>query len=124
MLKFTSQKRLERKKYANYQIRQKMRINKKEKKRFKISEKKHRKNAAYKAKIKTTIKNFDSAIQENKLDNAKASYQRCVSILDKAVQKGILAKNTVARKKSILSKKLFGLTRQFDKEVKTEKEQK
>jgi small subunit ribosomal protein S20 len=75
-------------------------------KRVKLSEKQRQRNSAYKAKVKTLFKKFEkSLIAENK-DVIQQYYQQCISALDKAVQKGILAKNTVARKKSLLAKKL------------------
>jgi small subunit ribosomal protein S20 len=75
-------------------------------KRVKLSEKQRQRNSAYKAKLKTLIKKFEkSLISENK-EVIQQYYQQCTSALDKAFQKGILAKNTVARKKSLLAKKL------------------
>lgn len=84
----------------------KMPITKSAIKRVKLSEKQRQRNSAYKAKVKTLIKKFEkSLITENK-DTIQQYYQQCISALDKAVSKGILAKNTVARKKSLLAKKL------------------
>lgn len=76
-------------------------------KRVKISEKQRKRNSAYKSKVRTLIKKFEKSLTSENLEDANQSYHQCVSILDKAVQKGILAKNTVARKKSLLSKKLL-----------------
>jgi small subunit ribosomal protein S20 len=83
-----------------------MPIIKSAKKRVKISERQHLRNSAYKAKIKTLLKKFENSLANENTEDANQIYQQCVSTLDKAVQKGILAKNTVARKKSLLSKKL------------------
>ena len=76
-------------------------------KRVKISEKQRQRNYSYKSKVKTLIKRFENSLNSTNMEEAKNNYHRCISILDKAAQKGILAKNTVARKKSLLSKKLL-----------------
>jgi small subunit ribosomal protein S20 len=83
-----------------------MPIIKSAKKRVKISERQRLRNSAYKSKIKTLIKKFEKSLNTENTEDANQIYQQCISALDKAVQKGILAKNTVARKKSLLSKKL------------------
>ena len=74
-------------------------------KRVKISEKQRIRNYAYKSKVKTLIKKFENSLSTENNDVLQQNFQQCVSILDKAAQKGILAKNTVARKKSLLAKK-------------------
>jgi len=101
MLKFTSKIISERKKDIKI-----MPIIKSAIKRVKISERQRLRNSAYKSKVKTLIKKFDNAISTENLEDANKSYLQCVSILDKAAQKGILAKNTVSRKKSLLAKNL------------------
>ncbi len=83
-----------------------MPIIKSAKKRVKTSEKRHKRNSAYKSKVKTLIKKLESSLTAEKYDVIQQYYRQCVSALDKAAQKGILAKNTVARKKSLLAKKL------------------
>lgn len=75
-------------------------------KRVKTSEKRRKRNSAYKSKVKTLIKKFESSLNATKQDEIQKYYHQCISTLDKAAQKGILAKNTVARKKSLLAKKL------------------
>ena len=55
------------------------------------------------SRVKTTLKNAES-------DNATSEdLQETVKKIDKAVAKGIMHKNTAARKKSRLSKKLNSL---------------
>ena len=55
------------------------------------------------SRVKTTLKNAES-------DNATTEdLQEAVKKIDKAVAKGIMHKNTAARKKSRLSKKLNSL---------------
>ncbi|MDD3655586.1 MAG: 30S ribosomal protein S20 [Atribacterota bacterium] len=92
-------------------------------KRVKISEKQHQRNFAYKSKVKTLIKKFENSLSTENNDVLQQYYNQCVSALDKAAQKGILAKNTVARKKSLLSKK-FKLQAQSAKTVTNQDDEK
>ena len=55
------------------------------------------------ARVKTAIKNAESGAA------SAADLQEAVKKIDKAVAKGIMHKNTAARKKSRLSKKLNSL---------------
>ncbi|MDF2841026.1 MAG: Ribosomal protein, partial [Clostridia bacterium] len=49
---------------------------------------------------------YEDSIKAGDLTIAKANYQKVTSLIDKAVAKGTIHKNTAARKKSRLSKKL------------------
>jgi len=63
------------------------------------SVKKARKNAVLKSHIKTLIKKSRASIVEN--DGKAPEYiKEVIKRIDKAAQKGILKKNTAARKKS------------------------
>ena len=75
-------------------------------KRAKISEKQRIRNYAYKSKVKTLIKKFENSLNTEDNNVIQQNFQKCVSTLDKAAQKGVFARNTVARKKSLLAKKL------------------
>jgi len=75
-------------------------------KRVKTSEKSYLRNSAFKSKIKSSIKKFNLALSENNENETNKYFKGSVSILDKAVTKGILPKNTSSRKKSRLAKKL------------------
>jgi len=81
------------------------------KKRVLIAEKNRLRNVAFKSSIKTAVKNAIAlSAGEDKEALAKAVskvYQLC----DKAVVKGILHKNTAARKKSRLVKALNKLAK-------------
>ncbi|MBQ7751408.1 MAG: 30S ribosomal protein S20 [Clostridia bacterium] len=76
------------------------------KKRVLVIEKKTLINQMHKTALKTAIKRFETAVAENKADEAKALFDEAVSKLDKGVKQGILHKNTAARKKSQLALKL------------------
>ena len=76
------------------------------KKRVKIIEKKTLRNSMVKSAYKTSIKNFEEAIEAGKIDEAKALFSEATKKIDQACSKGVIVKNTAARKKSALSKKL------------------
>lgn len=64
------------------------------------------KNAAYKSMIKTVIRNFETALQAGQLELAKEKLLKVTRLVDKLAGKGVLPKNTAARKKSRLTRKL------------------
>ncbi len=72
-------------------------------KRIEVIRKNTIRNAAIKTGVKTRLRKFIEA--ETKEEAAKA-FKQAVTALDKAVAKGVLHKNTVARKKSRLAKRL------------------
>lgn len=63
-------------------------------------------NRAKKLAYRKAIKDFLLAIKEEKLDAAKKLFVTVQKSLDKAVKTGVIKKNTAARRKSRLSKKL------------------
>ena len=73
------------------------------KKRVLIAEKNRLRNTAFKTSIKTAVKKvLELAKSENK-DALNKALSRVYGLCDKAVVKGILHKNTAARKKSRLT---------------------
>ena len=75
------------------------------KKRVRVIKTKSLQNQMFKSQLKTTIKKFDVSLNEGK-DVADAAYKNAVKKIDQAVNRGILHKNTAARKKSQLTLKL------------------
>ena len=69
------------------------------KKRVKIIEKKTLRNNMIKS-------GFEEAIEAGKIDEAKVLFSQATKKIDQACTKGVLVKNTAARKKSNLAKKL------------------
>ena len=67
------------------------------------SQKENLHNKAVKSNLKTVVKKADAAIAAGS-DNAEA-VKTAVSTIDKAVKKGVLHKNTAARKISKLMKR-------------------
>lgn len=74
------------------------------KKRVKVTEVKANQNKAFNSALKTEIKKANAAI-ENNAENKAEAVKVAVKKIDQAVAKGILHKNTAARKKSALAKK-------------------
>lgn len=68
-------------------------------KRVKVNQAKYARNKALKSSLKTTIKNADAAIAAN-AENKEAAIRLAVKKIDQACAKGLLHKNTAARKKS------------------------
>ncbi len=76
------------------------------KKRVKIIEKKTLRNNMIKSAYKTSVKKFEAAIEAGNLEEAKTLFSEATKKIDQACSKGVIVKNTAARKKSNLAKKL------------------
>ena len=59
-----------------------------------------------KSALKTAIKKFEAAVEAKNAEEANALLVKATKSLDMAASKGVLHKNTVARKKSRLAAKL------------------
>lgn len=75
------------------------------KKRVKVTATKTLRNKTINTALKTDIKKANIAL-ENKDANATDAVKVAIRAIDKATAKGILHKNTAARKKSALAQKL------------------
>jgi small subunit ribosomal protein S20 len=75
-------------------------------KRHTQSERNHQRNKSYKSLLKTRTKGFLDAVSSGGKDSAQTEYRTLSGLLDQAVTKGIVHKNTAARKKSRMSKVL------------------
>ena len=73
------------------------------KKRARQAEKNRVRNAGQRSNLRTFIKKVIAAIDAGDNDKAKEAYATAVPIIDSAVSKGILHKNTAARNKSRLN---------------------
>lgn len=72
------------------------------KKRVKTSDVRALRNKAYKSSLRTSIKKANTAIAAG-ADNKAEALTEAVKMIDRAVAKGILHKNTAARRKSVLA---------------------
>ena len=66
----------------------------------------YEKNKANKSEMKTVLKKYEAALEGGDRAAVEVAYKDAVKIVDQAVIKGILHKNTAARKKSSLTLKL------------------
>lgn len=63
-------------------------------------------NRSAKSAVRTLVKSVESAIKKTDKDQAAQRMLCAVKALDTAARKGLLKKNTVARKKSRLQRKI------------------
>lgn len=76
------------------------------KKKVKVIAKEKELNNNYKASMRTAIKNTDKAIDANDKDKASVNLKVAIKKIDKATKAGVTTKNTAARNKSRLTKKV------------------
>lgn len=74
-------------------------------KRVKTSEKSAQRNRVVKTRMRNSVKKFDVAVEAGETDNLKELYLSAVSNVDRAASKGVIHKNTSARKKSQLTRR-------------------
>lgn len=66
----------------------------------------HAKNSAVKSSIRKAVRKLNEAVEAGQTEEAKNLLTNVVSGFDKAVAKGIVHKNTAARKKSRMAQKV------------------
>ena len=76
------------------------------KKRIRQSLKRRARNRARKEVLKDQIKNFTTAIHGGNVDKAREEFRKTTQRLDKVAAKHTIHKNTAARKRSRLAKRL------------------
>lgn len=79
------------------------------KKRIKVTETKTLRNRMIKSALKTSIKKFEVALENNNTDEAKVTFAAASRSLDMAAAKKVIHKNKAARTKSRLAAKLNAL---------------
>ena len=75
-------------------------------KRVSVIEKKTLRNNMIKSEYKTAIRRFEEALENKNIEEATKLFSVATKKIDQACTKGVIVKNTAARKKSNLSKKL------------------
>lgn len=73
-------------------------------KRIKIAAKRSQRNRHVKSTVRSAVRGFYRAVESG--DNAEQQLRLAICRIDKAVSKGVLHRNTAARKKSRLTKQL------------------
>jgi small subunit ribosomal protein S20 len=81
------------------------RLRAKRRKEVRKAEKRRLRNKAAKSEIKTYIRHLNEAIEAGNREQALFYLRRAERALDKAYVRGILPRNTVARKKSRLNRR-------------------
>ncbi|HEX7772859.1 MAG TPA: 30S ribosomal protein S20 [Pyrinomonadaceae bacterium] len=74
-------------------------------KRVRQSEKRRVINRGNRSKVRTYIKKVRAALDSGKSDEIQSVLPETISVIDKAVQKGVMHKNAAARYKSRLTLK-------------------
>jgi small subunit ribosomal protein S20 len=69
----------------------------------------NQRNRSYRSSIRTSIKALLKAINAGDKDAAPVAYRQVTSVIDKGAIKGLMHRNTAARLKSRLNKRLQGL---------------
>ena len=75
-------------------------------KRVSVIEKKTARNNMIKSGYKSAVKKFEQAVENKNVEEATKLFSEATKKIDKACTKGVIVKNTAARKKSNLAKKL------------------
>ncbi len=78
-------------------------------KRNRQNEKRQLRNRAIRSSLKTHVKNVEVAFTESN-ENSVDALKKAISAIDRACTKGVLHKNTAARKKSRLVKRLNAIS--------------
>jgi small subunit ribosomal protein S20 len=77
-------------------------------KRIRQNETRRQRNRAVRSTIRTAVKTARAAVNEKSADS-KAVVLDAIRALDRAVNQGVIHRNTAARKKSALARKLNAL---------------
>ena len=75
-------------------------------KRVSVIEKKTLRNNMIKSGYRTAVKKFEEAVEAGNKEEAEKLFSEATKKIDQACTKGVIVKNTAARKKSNLAKKL------------------
>ena len=63
-------------------------------------------NTSYTSRVKNSIKKLEKAVKTNDKEQANGILKTAISNLDKCASKGLIKKNTCARQKARLNKKV------------------
>ena len=75
-------------------------------KRVNVIKKKTLRNNMIKSGYRTAVRKFEQAVEAGNKEEATVLFSEATKKIDQACTKGVIVKNTAARKKSSLSKKL------------------
>ena len=80
-------------------------------KRVNVIEKKTLQNNMIKSSYKTAVKKFEQAVEAGNKEEATKLFSFATKKIDQACTKGVIVKNTAARKKSNMAKKLNSIAK-------------
>ncbi len=75
-------------------------------KQMRQSQKNRIRNRSKLSKMRTAIRQFRAKTEEGNMEEAKAMLPSIYSVIDKTAQKGVIEKNTAARYKARLTKRI------------------
>lgn len=75
-------------------------------KRVEIAQKRNAINTSRKSAMRTAIKRFEQSLVTGEPEKIQVSFKRALKAVDQSASKGLIHKNTAARKKSQLQRKL------------------
>lgn len=75
-------------------------------KRARQNEDRRARNKITRTKVKNAVKQVRLAIGQNAADSAAENFQSAASVIDKAAKKGVIHRNTAARKIARLAKRV------------------
>ncbi len=78
-------------------------------KRVRQTERRTERNRANKSRMRTALRRLRTALNSGNTEEANTQFRSTVSVLDKAVQKGVIHKNTASRYKSRLAARVKAL---------------
>lgn len=81
-------------------------------KRIRVIAKKRMRNRSIISSVRTAVKKFERSLEGGDQQQVEALFKEAIRRLDKAVSKGVLHRNTAARKKSRLYRRLHMSTSQ------------
>ena len=80
-------------------------------KRVSVIEKKTLRNNMIKSGYKSAVKKFEQAVEAGNKEDATKLFSEAAKKVDQACTKGVIVKNTAARKKSNMAKKLNSIAK-------------
>lgn len=79
-------------------------------KRARQAEVRRQRNASARSRMRTTVKKTQGAVAAGNKEEAEATFKAAMPVIDAAVSKGLLHRNTAARRKSRLNARIRAMT--------------
>lgn len=79
------------------------------KKRIRQNEKRRIRNRHLRSTLRSSLKKFEQAVEQENVEEAESSLRKTISIVDTAASKGVIHKNKAARHVSKITRKVHSL---------------